>query len=261
MFTRIKKLLALVAISAVSGSSAFAFTITPNSTATLGTSGFYFVLQGTSGALNGKTYAINFNNASGTGQFGSLSNGVLDTVTFNSLLNSATIALRTANGDTPVSGSLTGNMTLSYNNVSLNQAANQAAAIGGISSNKNSSVTFNGTIDGNAVNFTANVMPAYMDFTKGMFNGIYDAPINAFSNSNKLNFAAEIDGSASAIHAWIKGTSFATINGVGSNGFSFSADLHNTLSGGSTAVPEPATVGLMISGLVGVASRRRRKRA
>jgi len=95
-----------------------------------------------------------------------------------------------------------------------------------------------------------------MDFTLGEFNGVYDAPINAFGTAGKLNFGLDIDGNNDVVHSWIHGNTLATYNGV-STAFAYGGDLHSTI-GGSAAVPEPATMGLILSGLVGVASRKRK---
>ena len=252
MYKKIIKLLLASLFVLGTSSTAFAFTIAPNQSLSLdsgGATGFFITLQG-----GGDTYRAFFS-TNGTGQTGNLASGKLDSLTFNSVLSSVTLQKFDGANYVNTSGNLTGASTLNYSNVNFSSSGNVVAGIGGTASGTGS-FNVNGTIGGNTLQLSGALAPSFMDFTLGGFGGAYDAPINAFSSNGRLNFALDIDGNNNVVHGWIHGNSFAVYNGV-STAFGYGGDLNSALGAGAS-VPEPATMGLILSGLVGVASRKRK---
>jgi len=252
MYKHIKKIIIASLLVLGTSSTAFAYTIAPNETVNLdsnGATGFFLTIQG-----GGDTYRAFFS-TDGTAQTGSLNAGKIDSLSFNSPLTSILLEQLINGVYTTTTGSLSGNFNLNVSNVDYSAAGNTVAGIGGTASGSGN-VNFSGTIAGNSLQLSGVINPSFMDFTLGEFNGVYDAPINAFGTAGKLNFGLDIDGNNDVVHSWIHGNTLATYNGV-STAFAYGGDLHSTI-GGSAAVPEPATMGLILSGLVGVASRKRK---
>ncbi len=252
MYKHIKKIILASLLVLGTSSTAFAYTIAPNQTVSLdsnGATGFFLSIQG-----GGDTYRAFFA-TDGTAQTGSLNAGKLDTLTFNSTLTSILLEKEVNGVLVATTGSLTGNFNYSLANVNFSAPANTVAAIKNVASGSGN-VSFSGNIAGNTLQLSGAISPSFMEFTLGGFSGIYDAPINAFGNAGKLNFGLDIDGNNNVIHSWLHGNTFATFNGV-STAFAYGGDVHSAI-GGNAAVPEPATMGLILSGLVGVASRKRK---
>jgi hypothetical protein len=252
--------LIIVSLTLLVSDSAFAYTLGANQNFNVNGpgNGLTFSFSGQSGAQAGRIYNIIFGTA-GTGTLGNISNNRFDAVAFNVLLSSATITENVNGQSVAVAGNLTGALNINYNNVNVNLGANQAAAVGGVSTGT-ANFTMTGTLNGQSVQMnTSAMMPQYMDFALNQHGSTYNNTINAFSNGN-LNFAMNIDGLTSQAHTWLKGNSDIAFNGINSN-FNFGGDLHTGIAPGTTQVPEPATMGLLFSGLIGGAISRRKTKS
>lgn len=254
----IKKLLASLALVLGLASitdSAFAYTIGANQSANLGSPGLYYTFDAVSGPKAGTRYVVLFN-TSGTMHTGNISGGnLIDSVTFNVALSAASVGEYIGGVLSTKTASLTGSYNLSVSNVSLNTGANIAAAINGTATDSGT-LSFTGTIDGQTVQLASSgINLNYMNFTTGAFGGVYDSTVAAFGGGT-VNFGLDIVGNDNITHGWTSGSGSITFNGVAS-GFTYFGDLHAPITGVSS-VPEPTSVALFLSGVIGAGLRRKR---
>lgn len=246
-------LAALVLLLVAVSSPAHALTLGPNQSLIIGDPGLILYFSGLSGAESGNNYKVVFS-ANGNINLGNIASGRFDTVAFNAALNSAEIYRITGGTEVAVGGALTGSFTADYTNVSVNLGSNQAAALNGLSTGT-ASFSMNGTIDGKTVSLSPiTLMTPYMQVALNEFSGVFNNTVNAFGVGGVANFSMSIDGISDFTNAWVKANAPITFNGAANN-FFISGDVHANL----TAVPEPLTLGLLASGLVGGVIRRKKQ--
>jgi hypothetical protein len=257
MYKSIKLFLCAIALVAFTTTSAFAVTIGNNVEARWDL-GFYLFATGQQGQYQNETYRFVFNPQEGIVNFGQESNGLFNFVNFTAAIMDTVEIQRYDHASQQylnVAGNLNGSLQLGFSNVSFDQATNQVAALHGVSNGAGLLLNINGIVEGNTFQFTTGLNPAYMDIMTGKFNGIWDSIVTAFGQNGAANFAMSIktDG---FIDAWVMNNfSQIQINGQ-SHLFSLHGDIHSSIS----EIPEPATMGLLFSGLLGgVAARRRQK--
>lgn len=206
------------------------------------------------------TYYFQFDQT-GLVNTGNLNNGLFDSITLQSVINSThAYSWDTgANKWETTTHNLGGSTHATYNNVSYSNSL--AAAVQGVNSSKgdvNVAGTFGGyTIATGGAN---NMQLNYMDYTAPTPVGRWDVFDGLFS-SNVLGMTIQPtgDGINAYIDSWLAGTGTLLINNQLYNVL-FCVDYHSTISyAGGTEIPEPATMGLLFSGLLGgVAARRKR---
>jgi len=260
MYKIFKSFLIVLALLVTAGISnkAHAFTITQNSEAKWGV-GFY--LFATTRDTN-ETYRLVFNPQNGIVRFGNLNGGVFDNVSFEAaVMNTVEVQKYNTASQTyqNVAGNLSGSLNFNYSNVSFDAGTNQIAALNGIASSPTPSLTFNasGTLEGQNIQFVQNtpLNAGFMDIMEGKFNGIWDSIIHSFGQNGVADFAMSIK-TDSFIDAWVYNASTTVDFGGTGRQFSLSGDIHSSIS----EIPEPATVGLLFSGLVGAAASRRKRK-
>lgn len=265
MRSNLKILLYGFALIAMTTSSAFAssFTLGANQQGNWG-QGFYLFATGLEGEFKNETYRLSFDPNNGTADFGNVNNGLFDSVTFETaLMNTFEVQKYDSNQNSyvDVAGDLSGSLYLGYHNVSFDSANNQAAALTDTSNGAGLALNINGTVDGNDMQFTAQLNPSYMDFDEVQSDGVYSSLVQAFGQDGVVGLGMSINERdyGTKIGAWVHNYSTPIMmNGIAHN-FSLSGDIHATLTGGSTEIPEPATMGLLFSGLLGGVAARRRK--
>jgi len=137
---------------------------------------------------------------------------------------------------------------VNYQNVSLNNNKDIFATVNGTGTG-NASLDLSISHSGgnlNLTNFLAGI--SFMPFDTAT-QGFYDPAINAFSNNGILDFA--MAGFNGGLHGW-----FASGNTVqfGGQTFYLQGDIHANYS----EIPEPASMGLLVAGLLGGSLKRRK---
>lgn len=262
MFTKYKSLALGIALffGLTISSAAEAHQIAPNSDASWGLGLFSFF------NINGETYKVSQNHVGDPGivTFGNLVNGVLDTVSYQSEALTS-FEVQKYNAQTQqyqdVAGTVNGSFQMSYNNVNFDAGTNQIAAINGTAT-ASGNMQISGTLDGMNINGNFQIAPSFMPIMEGKFNGIWDSTINTFGDG-VLDFAMTIDkgvASTGFIDAWYHGALPGNQVSININGtptlVTLNGDIHSTLG---APIPEPATMGLLFSGLIGGAITRKKR--
>ena len=201
------------------------------------------------------------------GQFqsGNLNSNVFDTFSLTSSLASASATNLDNNQALQVN--LNGSLSFSYQNVNRSADGSAVAQIGSNAMQVLSTptLTLNGTLDNQS--FSTSVTLSSMAGTKDPteLSGYFAPLVNNFgvidgSNDGKVTFSLgswNHNNDYSALIGW-HGAHNATalLNGQAFT-YNLSSDIHGRLD--TAAVPEPTTVGLLISGILGGAAKRRRK--
>lgn len=137
---------------------------------------------------------------------------------------------------------------INYQNVTLNNNKDVFAAVNGTGAG-NASLDVSISHSGSSLNlndFLAGI--SFMPFDTAT-QGFYDPAIDAFSNNGILDFA--MAGFNGGLHGW-----FASGNTVqfGGQTFYLQGDIHANYSD----IPEPASMGLLVAGLLGGSLKRRK---
>jgi hypothetical protein len=205
------------------------------------------------------TYYLQFTQT-GLVDTGNLSGGSFDSVNVQSLINSTHAFIwntGTNNWDALATPTLNGYSNATYNNVSTTGAL--SAAVEGTTTGSGSISVAGNLHHLNIVTGGANdLMLGFMDFTAPNPLPRWDVFDGAFANNSLgLMVLPTGDGVSAYLDAWFKGNGQLILDNQTHNVL-FHVDYHSTL----TEIPEPATMGLLFSGLLGgVAARRRQKQA
>jgi hypothetical protein len=278
-------LLVTSSLTILSG-TAHAVTITANTQARIDTNFFVFTR---SLIDSSESYVMNFKIEDGTIKFGNLnaSGDLFDTIAIE-ILAMSTIEVLKFNPVTRlnevVPGSLTGSYVLNFSNVSFDAPTNQFAAMEGVSS---ASLIFNagGTIEGQNVQFAPDTLfdPGFLRLNAGQFDNAWKPFVDIFGENGSASFSLsyrnnQISISPTAINQMsiianrtaflysYDGTNLEYLSGspaiIDFDGTSraFQASIILSSSFTDIDVPEPATLGLLFSGLIGAAASRRMKR-
>ena len=161
-------------------------------------------------------------------------------------------------------GSATGILNTGWANVGYNQAQDVAGGIKGSVSGGALLVHLNGSIGGNSFNFASGLQQTYASASLGQYGGVYDnlvTSIGTGGSSGGINptlFSVAIGdtglGVEDALLAWFVGSNAFLLG----NNYTINADITARYSNKNSEVPEPATLGLLGSGLIGTLARRRR---
>lgn len=117
-------------------------------------------------------------------------------------------------------------------------------------------VTGDGLADTIEYNFTTKFMNFATDVSANNPNS-YISELKDVGSANFFMFQSDVLSSLLA-KVWYQNSSNILVNGSASNLFSLAAgDIH--LDNGGTAVPEPTTIALIVSGMLGGAAKRRKK--
>jgi len=190
-----------------------------------------------------------FFNLSGSMNTGNISGSNLSSLDVNVLGNLVSIVQFDGTKWNDVSGaSGTASATFHYSNLTLNPGNDIFAAIQGTGSGSggiHSTLSFGG----NSGNINEDVKPSFMPFDHAS-QGFYDPAINAFSTNGILD--AAFSGFNSGIHSWFE--SYTQVQFGGTTYF-LQGDIHANYSD----VPEPASMGLLTAGLLGIMGRRKKR--
>lgn len=188
---------------------------------------------------------------------GNLVGGVFDTINIQSLISSTEAWVWdsiSSSWNSIATPTLNGSSNAFYTNVSYN--GNLGAAVQGIAGGIANVAVAGGLHNWNIVTGGAeNMMQGFMDLTAPNPIGRWDAFDDLFS-SNLLSMMIQPRGDdiSAYIDTWIKGNGNLIMNNQAYN-VNFYVDYHSTLS----QIPEPATIGLLFSGILGGFVSRRRQ--
>lgn len=180
---------------------------------------------------------------------GNISNGVIENMSINANLSGGTNTAGTAayvlnngNWDQILNFNISGTTSASLQNLSMSGAL--TALVEGIG-NGFGSIGLNGTVGGSNFNSNLNSNLGYMPIGENNDHQPWDQFFNVFANNNLAVMIYPLDPTLAGLDAWFKDPN----NSVAWY------DYHVQLA----AVPEPTTIGLLFSGLLGgVAARRKR---
>ncbi len=210
---------------------------------------FYQTRHGNPAAQAGDFYV--YLDLAGTMNTGNIAGNNLDSLNVSTTGNVVSVAQFDGNSWNNVSGaSGSASTSILFNDITINNNNDIFALINGTGSDQNGNISLNLSFGGNSVAINQSILSSFMPFDQTT-QGYYDPAINAFSNNGILDFA--MAGFNGGIHSWFDSNTTVQFGGTT---YFLQGDIHANYS---SQVPEPASMGLLTAGLLGIIGRRKKK--
>ena len=211
---------------------------------------FYQSPHGNPAAQAGDFYV--YMNLSGSATTGNISGNNLSSLDVNIVASLVSVVQYDGTAWNQVDGA-SGNATahMNYSDLTLNPGQDIFALINNIGSGTGSMST-NLSFGGDSAGINGSIAPSFMPFDQTT-QAYYDPAINAFSNNGILDFA--MAGFNGGIHSWFENLVATQFGGIT---YFLQGDIHANYSE-SSQVPEPASLGLLTAGILGIINRRKKQ--